>query len=163
MPTATSATNWTNFLEVVPTTNPWASIRDAGTNAFTISFWCNATVANTKEIGNYWGSLFTGYTESGLNAHQWPVGPDVRYLGQFHFNNNGAYADRNGEESVMNTIAVWDDDNNWHHFAWVFTDLNTSNFTLTLYIDGVQKYSDAISVSGDGKTGINMLDRKSVV
>lgn len=158
MPEATEVSTWTNFLEVVPTSNPWATIRTAGTNAFTISFWCNATVANDKNIGNYWGSLFTGYTESGLSAHQWPVGPDVRYLGQFHFNNDGAYVDENGTEEQMEAIGAWDDDNNWHHFAWIFSDLDKTSFTLALYIDGSLKYSRTLSVTGTAKTGINMLD-----
>ncbi|MBR1505777.1 MAG: hypothetical protein IJ614_06690 [Prevotella sp.] len=157
------ATLATNFLEVVPAANPWAALATNLTQ-FSISFWVNATVANTNNIPNYWGSLFTGYTEAGTSAsREWyyPVGPDLRFQGQFHYNNAG-YVDNNHDD-YLSSVGAWATDNNWHHFAWVFSNIGTTaNFTLTLYVDGTQKYSYN-EVGGDqacqSANMLNGLDR----
>ena len=152
---------FTNFLEVVPTTNPWAAIKATGSNAFTVSFWCNAKLANSLSISNYWGSLFTGYTAAGTaTGREWyyQLGPDLRYAGQFHYNNYG-YADDNHDD-FKDDVATWDDNNNlWHHFAWVFSGMGSATeFTLTLYIDGVQQYSAVEAVTGANTTAFDMLN-----
>ena len=153
---------FTSFLEVVPTTNPWAAIKATNSNAFTISFWCNAGFANKKHVHrkNDYGSLFVGYTAKGTSAsRQWyyPLGPDLRYQGQFHYNNYG-YADNNHDD-YMATVGKWDDDNFWHHFAWVFSGLdNATSFTLTLYVDGKQMYSVVETINAANTTGFDMLN-----
>lgn len=158
MPNATASTVFKNYLAVKPSNNPWQQLVDSNTDAFTIAFWCNATVANTKKITNEWGSLFTGYTESGtLSTRAWPypVGPDLRYGGQFHYNNNG-YCDNN-HDATRQEVMKWSKDNSWHHFAWVFSHMkDKGSFILTLYVDGTQKYSVTESIS-NGSYGIDML------
>lgn len=154
-----TATLATNFLEVVPATNPWATLA-TGLTEFTISFWVNATVANTQGIANYWGSLFTAYTEAGTSSSRtwyYPVGPDLRFAGQFHYNNAG-YCDNN-HDAYIESVKTWATDNNWHHFAWVFSNLGASaNFTLTLYVDGVQKYSINETGGDQNCSSANMLN-----
>lgn len=149
-----------NYLEVVPQINPWAAIKATNSNAFTISFWCNATLANKLNIANYWGTLFTGYTSAGTSESRtwyYQTGPDLRYLGQFHYNNFG-YCDNN-HDSYREAVGVWDNDNLWHHFAWVFSGLdNATSFTLTLYVDGKQMYSVVETITGENTTGFNMLN-----
>ena len=150
----------TNYLEVVPETNPWQKLIDNGLTEFTVSFWVNATVANTNSIGNYWGSLFTVYSNAGVaETREWyyPVGPDLRYQGQFHYNNWG-YCDNNHDD-YMPTVGAWSADNNWHHFAWVFSEIGeTTSFKLTLYVDGTQIFSITEAVNGDDCVGSNMLN-----
>ena len=149
-----------NYLEVVPQINPWAAIKATNSNAFTISFWCNATLANKLNIANYWGTLFTGYTSAGTSesrAWYYQTGPDLRYLGQFHYNNYG-YCDNN-HDLYREAVSVWDNDNLWHHFAWVFSGLdNATSFTLTLYVDGKQMYSVVETITGANTTGFDMLN-----
>lgn len=150
-----------NYLEVVPQINPWAAIKATNSNAFTISFWCNATLANKLNIANYWGTLFTGYTSAGTSeSRSWyyQTGPDLRYLGQFHYNNYG-YCDNN-HDLYREAVSVWDNDNLWHHFAWVFSGLdNATSFTLTLYVDGKQMYSVVETITSENPTtGFDMLN-----
>ena len=158
MPNATEVTTFTNFLEVVPSTNPWTAIKNTSSNAFTISFWCNSEVANNNNLANEWGSLFTGYTPKGTESNRawyYPVGPDVRVRGQYHHNNKG-YTDNN-HDSYLEAASKWRD-GKWHHFAWVFSGLASSeNFTLTLYIDGKEIYSVLETIAFADKTGFDML------
>lgn len=160
MPNATEVSTFTNFLEVVPSTNPWAAIKSSGSNAFTICFWCNAAVARENKIANEWGSLFTGYTSAGTAANRswyYQLGPDVRCRGQFHYNNYG-YADNN-HDAYLTTAATWMNDDDWHHFAWVLFGLDgTTSFNLKLYIDGTQIYSVDESITGANTTGFDMLN-----
>ena len=148
-----------NYLEVVPTTNPWESLRTSGTGAFTISFWCNASVAKDNNIDSYWGSLFTGYKDTGTSETRtwfYQVGPDLRFAGQYH-HNNGGYSDDNADD-YRDGIIPWREDKAWHHFAWVFSNVgNAASFNLSLYLDGTKKYEKAMTVNGDGAKAVNML------
>lgn len=159
-----TATTTSNYLEVVPTKNPWQQLREkeGGLKEFSISFWCNATVSVAQRIGNYWGSLFTAYTDAGTSeSREWYyiLGPDLRYGGQFHYN-NGGYVDNNHDTYIPEVIKWWGD-YRWHHFAWVFSEIGeTSTFVLTLYVDGVQKYSVTENVTdGFSMNMLNNLDR----
>ncbi len=154
-----AATATVNYLEVVPTTNPWESLRTSGTEAFTISFWCNAAVAKDKNIDSYWGSLFTGYANGGASSTRvwfYQVGPDLRFAGQYH-HNNGGYSDDNAD-GYRDDIVTWREDKAWHHFAWVFSNVGTAaSFNLSLYLDGIKKYEKTMTVNGDGAQAAFML------
>ena len=129
MPNGSAATNRVNFLEVP--TDAWVSIYAKDTKTLSIGFWVNATVANEKSIGNYWGPLFNGYNEGGCAGATWPCSYEVRYGGQVHGNNNGAWYDNNHDD-VMEDVMKWsvqsaekpDFADNWHYFTTVYSNVD---------------------------------------
>ena len=161
-PNATNGatSSFTNFLEIVPSVNPWATIRESQSNAFTISFWANATVARKAYQYPNRSAMFIGYTEDGTEADRtwyYVLGPSLHYGGEFHYNNAGWC-----DDTSHSSYTAWRENDLWHHFAWVFSGLDSrTQFTLTLYIDGVQQFSatETIKTIDSAKTtGFAMLD-----
>ena len=166
MPNGTTATFRTNFLEV-PTT-AWTTIHDKETKTLSIGFWVNATVANEKNIGNYWGPLFNGYNESGCAGATWLCAYEVRYGGQIH-GNSGAYYDNN-HDAEMVEIMKWsaqdtlnpDFKDNWHYFTTVYSNIDQPQMNYKLYIDGELKLDVDEEIHNnpvDMWTGTSYLDR----
>lgn len=161
--TTNETTKTTNYLEVVPTTNFWATLRGKSKPiSFTLSMWVNAEVAENLRMNCYVSSLFTGYTKAGVEeAREWyyVLGPDIRYAGQYH-HNNGGWTDMNDNNDDGKRIDGWALDKKWHHIACVFTDIHDYNwFKITWYLDGVKKGETIqYSVSGDGAKAVNMFN-----
>ena len=166
MPNGTAATYRTNFLEV-PTT-AWGTIYGKDTKTLSVGFWVNATVANEKNIGNYWGPLFNGYNESGCAGATWLCAYEVRYGGQIH-GNSGAYYDNN-HDAEMAEIMKWsvqdtlnpDFKDNWHYFTTVYSNIDQSLMNYKLYIDGELKLDVDEEIHNnpvDMWTGTSYLDR----
>lgn len=166
MPNGSAATNRVNFLEVP--TDAWVSIYAKDTKTLSIGFWVNATVANEKSIGNYWGPLFNGYNEGGCAGATWPCSYEVRYGGQVHGNNNGAWYDNNHDD-VKEDVMKWsvqsaekpDFADNWHYFTTVYSNVDQQQMNFKLYIDGELKIDFDEVVSGETNmwAQTNKLDR----
>lgn len=166
MPNGSAATNRVNFLEVP--TDAWVSIYAKDTKTLSIGFWVNATVANEKSIGNYWGPLFNGYNEGGCAGATWPCSYEVRYGGQVHGNNNGAWYDNNHDD-VKEDVMKWsvqsaekpDFADNWHYFTTVYSNVDQQQMNFKLYIDGELKIDVDEVVSGETNmwAQTNKLDR----
>ena len=166
MPNATTASTRQNFLEV-PTT-AWTDIYSKDNKALTIGFWVNATVANAKNIANYWGPLFNGYNANGCAGATWLCAYEVRYGGQIH-GNSGAWYDNNHDD-VMADVMTWSlqdsinpgFDDNWHYFTTVYSNIDQSFMNYKLYIDGVLKIdqNEEIHTNPDDMwKGTSYLDR----
>ena len=174
MSTAGAITTRENYLTIVDATT-WDNIRTAAgtSHAFTISFWANAKVQRSKGFDSYWGSMFTGYTSAGgtptggiwdvetLKAH--PFGPAVCTAGQFRYYNSADgtnYGDiTDNADAYRDAVVAWRDDDNWHHFAYVFTDLDKKAFKITCYVDGVKKYEISETSYATGMEMLNGIDR----
>lgn len=174
MSTANAITTRKNYLTIVDAAT-WNSIRTAAgtSHAFTISFWANAKVQRSKGFDSYWGAMFTGYTSTGgtsaegiwddttLKAH--PFGPAVCTAGQFRYYNSADgtnYKDiTDNADAYRDAVVTWRNDDNWHHFAYVFTDLDKQAFKITCYVDGVKKYEISETSYATGMEMLNGIDR----
>ena len=171
MSTADAITTRTNYLTIVDATT-WSNLRTAAetSHAFTISFWINAKVQRAKSFDSYWGAMFTGYTSAGgtTAAGEWnaeeqaahPFGPALCTAGQFRYCNGANITDN--MDSYRDAVVTWRNDDNWHHFSFVFSNLNQQTFTITCYLDGVQKYSVNETASDTGIEILNNIDRFTI-
>ena len=166
---STTATNKTNYLEVIPSSNPWETLKSAVTSSggFTISFWSNGEKGHKASTNSYWSSMFTGYGSTSVQGdtnNPYPFGLDFRYFSAYH-SNNGTWSDYDASAYTGENFVWWDQDEKWHHFAYVFSGVGEeSAFTLTFYLDGEQKYSQVINAykreneEDKPSTGIAMFD-----
>ncbi len=171
MSTADAITTRTNYLTIVDAT-VWSNLRTAAgtSHAFTISFWINAKVQRAKSFDSYWGAMFTGYTSAGgtTTTGNWsheeqvahPFGPALCTAGQFRYYNGADITDN--MDSYRDAVVTWRNDDNWHHFSFVFSNLNQQTFTITCYLDGVQKYSVNETASETGIEILNNIDRFTI-
>lgn len=147
----------TNYLEVP--TDVLSRIYAKDTKTLSVGFWVNATYANEKNIGNYWGALFNCYNENSVVGATWPQALEVRYGGQIHGNCNGTWYDNNHnsgtsadgsityDQAFMEAIMKWSEQNkekpdfedNWHYFTTVYTQMEGPTMNFKLYIDGELK------------------------
>ena len=169
----------TNFLEVP--TDVLSRIYAKDTKTVSVGFWVNATYANEKNIGNYWGPLFNCYTANSVVGATWPQALEVRYGGQIHGNANGTWYDNNHnsgtsadgsityDQAFMESIMKWsvqneekpDFEDNWHYFTTVYTQMEGPTMNFKLYIDGELKIDCNEALSGDANmwAKISALDR----
>lgn len=149
-------------------TDALSKIYAKDTKTLSVGFWVNATVANEKSIGNYWGPLFNCYNEGGCASATWPQAFEVRYGGQIHGNAFGTWYDNN-HDLVMESVMAWSQQNaetpdfadNWHYFTTVYTNISSSPMNFKLYIDGKLKIDEDEVLSGDANlwAQIPNLDR----
>ena len=174
MPNVSALTKRANYLTLVDET-AWSTLRSAASSshAFTVSFWVNAKTQREKNFNSYWGAMFTGYTPSGgtttegvwdeatMKSHAF--GPALCTAGQFRYYNcaDGTnYGDITyNADNYRDGIVTWQDNDDWHHFAFVFANLDQKTFTLSCYLDGNEKYVLNEEAYANGLEMLNNIDR----